>query len=238
MKNLPFLRTRVDNALDFFKPNGQFPQASFLRVEQLLVDGQGNYTFDISKGSGQGRTERKLERNDLFLVDAIAVFLKLSDPATPGEDKLIFDPEVFASLTGQTLSAKGLPLTGHKAIHQGSLSLKVGSTVNLEALPLLPFKNSNPVAISAFNATTDKVVVAESFNFEDKLVYLPEAISLAGTKTNEIKIEFPTVSATDLQTGSAPFYSLVLYFSGHLVKNGATITKNARGVESPYVSID
>ena len=60
MKNLPFLRQRVDKALDFFAPNGQFPQASFLRVEQLLVDGQGNYTFDIAKVSGQGRTERKL----------------------------------------------------------------------------------------------------------------------------------------------------------------------------------
>ena len=118
------------------------------------------------------------------------------------------------------------------------MSLKVGSTVNLEALPLLPFKNSNPVAISAYNATTDKVVVAESFNFEDKLVYLPETIALAGTKTNEIKIEFPTVAATDLQAGSTPFYSLVLYFSGHLVKNGATITKNAKGIVSPYVSID
>ena len=65
--------------------DGLFPQSSFLRIDQLLVNGQGNYIFDPMKQNGLGTVyDRKLDRNDGFLVIGMLLAFNVTNTDKPG----------------------------------------------------------------------------------------------------------------------------------------------------------
>ena len=83
----PYLRKRWEDArkkVQTLSPE-LFPQSSYLRIDQTLVNGVGNYVFDPMRQNGQqGTYGQLLNRNDLFLAYGMGLFLIYEMTANPG----------------------------------------------------------------------------------------------------------------------------------------------------------
>lgn len=88
--------------------NGDTPfiiNRSALRIEQVLSASRNKYSFDLYENSASDRPlERKLNRNNLFIIDSIALLLAKYDPTAGdyGNYRLhtFPDPNYFVGLAG------------------------------------------------------------------------------------------------------------------------------------------
>lgn len=186
------------------------PSPSYLRIEQALSNSSGNYLFDIKKNGNEIATERKLDRNDLFVVTRIGVYLLKQDTTKIGAAVLQTFPNVaaFGTLTGFTVAHL-------EAIYNGYLTLKTGQKVNIEALSMQNFRY-----ISTSQQDTGSIL--SEWNVSEFTYTGAEDIYLHGTKSHEINITFPTFSGMQIQcTTASTVIKLVLHPYGFLLKNCA-----------------
>ena len=83
----PYLRKRWEYANKKVKAldSSLFPQSSYIRIDQKLSNGVGNYVFDPMRQNGQqGTYGQLLNRNDLFLMYGIGLLLSYELTANPG----------------------------------------------------------------------------------------------------------------------------------------------------------
>ena len=144
----PYLRKRWEDArkkVQTLSPE-LFPQSSYLRIDQTLVNGVGNYVFDPMRQNGQqGTYGQLLNRNDLFLAYGMGLFLIYEMTANPGA-------AVFAtSLSDLVAKAKVMGSTDTipvdvQCVYGGSLRLQTGTTVTFEAFEQRNNRGSSRIA--------------------------------------------------------------------------------------------
>lgn len=196
---------------EMYSPKNDFIiSPSYLRAEQLLVDNKAKYNFDLKKIGGEQIQEVKLDRNDLFVVSRIGLFLTLQTSTTIGKEV----PQSYANAT--VFTATGLVAADLEAIYNGFSSLKIGTRVNIENLSNHEFRYV-PSTQQA-SATTKSEV-----NLSDATYKPATTISLHGTMDIVYTVEFPTYAGIRIQADAAqPTTRLVLMLFGFLVKGAAS----------------
>lgn len=189
---------------------GQIISPDFLRIEQELKNTTGSYVFPIETTSGQGIMERKLDRNDLFVVTGLMIALLAEADATPGAGVLQTYPNqiVFPA-------AAGFNPDHLEAIYNGKLSLKIQSKVNIEGMSMQHFRYVPETQQSAATNKSEYSV--------DKAAYpLGTLINLKGTMNVEVKVEFNTFNAMQIASVAAGVkHKIVFHPFGYLIKGAA-----------------
>ncbi len=183
---------------------------SYLRVEQTLSNTKSRYTFDIKTTGNEIATERKLDRNDLFVVTHIGVYLTAQVSTSLGKEVLQTwpNPQVFVAATGFTPSDL-------EVIYNGFLEIKIGQKVNVPALSMQHFRYVPTSQQSSSIGNSEWEV--------EKFAYWPGTLLyLHGTQNIEINIEFPALSSAQIAAvASNTSNKLVFMPFGYLCKNAA-----------------
>lgn len=194
---------------------GLFAQSSYLRIDQPLVNGQGNYVFDPMKSNGPGGTfDRKLDRNDAFMVTGFSLCFYAKSLVDKSACVLVPNPDTIEDTNLPTIVSPvvGTVPTGLSNVYNGKLMLKTGTKVTFDGFPTLPFRWQRFVS---------------DYDINEAAYYLPEILSLAGTKDQAFELSFPTTSSTILEAVKAEAnpanfeLGVSLFLQGYMVKNGA-----------------
>jgi hypothetical protein len=187
------------------------PSPSFLRIEQTLSNSSGKYLFDIKKNGNEIATERKLDRNDLFVCTRLGFYLTKQNSTTIGLEV----PQTWANVYHFTTALTALNCAHLETLYAGYMSLKTGQKVNIEALSMYNFRYVQ-------TGQADSGSVVNEFNVSEYTYAGSEDIYLHGTKSHEITVEFPTFAAMAIQTTlSNTLIKLVFIPFGFLLKNCA-----------------
>jgi len=191
----------------------KMPNPSYLRVEQALNNTKNRYSFDIKKTGSEVATERKLDRNDIFVVTHIGVYLIAQVSTSIGLEVLQTypNPDIFVSATGFTPNHLN-------TIYSGHMEIKIGSKVNFEALDMNKFRF---VPTSQQEATNNYINYSE-FDL-DAFSYWPGSLLyLHGTQNIEVHIDIPSITGLAWAAVAANTSNkIVFYPMGYLVKNAA-----------------
>lgn len=221
---IPFLRERFENLvakLEKYKNASLVPQSSYLRIDQKLENGVGTYEFDpLLNNGGASPLEKKLDKNDLFFINSIGVFLTAKNIALPADVVMLstVNPaELKASISEAGLTNLKTDLaaaTGLNTIYNGFISLRTGQEVTLQNLPMWMFNR-----ISDDNA-----------GVEGSSVILPERVQLNGSSDQRFTLSF-NGAGTTMQNATTPKYEfgVSLFLTGFLVKGGARIVEVTPG---------
>lgn len=180
----------------------------FLRIEKAIVNGQQTYSFAVTKDSNSDTvTERKLDRKDSFHVTHVGMFImKRLSTKTGGEVLQSYpNPTVFADDSSNFLGAD------LEVFYNGSVQIKVGQTVYVEALDTRRFRWIG-------NAIESATILKSSQEENTGLVELTPQITLDGDKKTEITLAAPVHSSAKVaNTVSNTTNYLVLYLRGFLI---------------------
>lgn len=200
------------------------PNPAYLRVEQSLSNSKALYSFDVKKNGNEIATEIKLDRNDLFVVHSLAIFISAQVSSSIGAEVLQTYPNkvVFGTNSGFTY-------THLEAVYNGYLRLKVANMVNIDNMPLLHFRHvpmTQQIAAvssgSSATATKTQAIDHSEFNLMSRAYPLESLIYLSGTMDINFEINIPTFSSIQIAaTAASTTNKLVLMPIGLLVKNGA-----------------
>lgn len=194
---------------------GQFgkgrPSPSYLRVEQALSNTKTRYQFDIKKTGGEIATERKLDRNDVFIATHLGVYLISQVSTTIGLEVLQTypNPDYFITTTGFTPAHLN-------TIYSGHLEVKIGQKVNIEALDMNKFRY-----VPTTQQATPTLPYSE-FDLDSYSYWPGSLLFLHGTQNIEIFIDIPSITGLAWAAVAADTSNkMVLYLMGYLVKNAA-----------------
>lgn len=171
---------------------------SFLEVIQQLDNSKSEYRFDVKRQSGDKIIEKKLDRNDIFIMKELGFFLLAVDSDQFGKAKLQTHPNKsvlgnFSSALSQTVSietdtdslgADAIAQTGTVAISNGSAVITgtgtlfttefaVGDVVQVDAQSKVVSSITNDTSMTAdsvFSSTVAGQVVNKRLNFQNELV--------------------------------------------------------------------
>jgi len=183
---------------------------SYLRLEATIVQGKNILTFKAFEGDGTTvyPTEKRLDRNDAFIIDKVAVMLTKQDVAnlkTNGELVTYPNQTIFGATAAADLFS----------IYMGDLRISIGRAKKLVALDLLRFLHIPQTQKSASTNYDQR-------SHESGFVNLTPQIRLDGSGTNELEIQFPAfVGWAGHSTVSGTEHRVVLYLRGLLVTGGS-----------------
>ena len=198
------------------RSNRYVPAPDYLRIEQVISNASGVYSFDVKKSGNETSTERKLDRNDLFVITDIGVYLSKVTAASNGAAVKQSYPNPF--IFGAANEADHL-----ETVYNGNLSLKIGSRVNIEGLPMDVFRH---VPETQQTALTNRSAMSAS----GTVFPIGGLIYMAGNTSIEIKISCPifngmawasAVAGVDNKIVFVPYGFLVKDFAAE--KAGASI---------------
>lgn len=195
-------------------PNSN-PSPSYLRVEATLST-SNKYEFRFVKTDNEGKTERKLDRNDVFIMSEIALLLSAQNSTTIGKEILQSYPNPLV-FTGNT-AADAASL---ETIYNGKTSLKIADRIELEAFPNIFFRNVPTVQKKDGITSVETAVPETAFNIKDCLFELGSLINLQGSDDATVTVDFPQFTGTALTPASNVTYKLIFFATGYLIKNGA-----------------
>ena len=183
-------------------------QPSFIRVEQVIKNGRPNIEFSVVKDTNSDSvTERKIDRNDKFVITHMGILLCKRVVGLEGVEVLHTFPNLI-EFADDAENFKGAHL---ESIYQGSLSVSVGQTKYLEALDTLRFRHVPDTQKSA--ATNHS-----TFDIETGLVEFTPQILLDGSQKNSIVVNCPFPAGAKVQNTIANTSNLlVLFCRGYLL---------------------
>ncbi|MCK9618651.1 MAG: hypothetical protein M0R21_12545 [Lentimicrobiaceae bacterium] len=190
--------------------SGGIPSPSYLRVEQTLTNTASRYNFNLKAIGGESITEVKLDRNDLFVVSDIAVYLLCQTNAKIGKDVLQTYPnkQVFPAVSG-------FDPDDLEAIYNGWFTLKIGSTVNVEKMSMQNFRLVPQTQQSSSSNKSQYTIVEASYK-------LGSLLYLYGTMDINATIEIPTFDGIQIQAVTSGFtHKIVFHPYGYLAKGAA-----------------
>jgi hypothetical protein len=194
-----------------FKGTGLVPSPGFLRVEKTLTNSNGSYKFDIKDTSGYSASEVKLDRNDLFVITDLAIYLLKEDTTKVGANCLQTFPNEL-----EFVAAAGFTPAHLETIYNGKFSLKIASRVNIEAMSMQQFRK--------VPQTQQTATVKNQYSVEEAVYSLPSLLFIKGTMDVEPKVDFNTFDGMQIQAVAANTNNkLVFHPYGFLIKSGATV---------------
>ena len=216
IKNIEFLRKRFEKVFNYYGAKGLAPAISQLRIEQPLINGQGDYRFDLKKEL-LSRSEQNLKRNDLFVTLGFGIFLMIEDTTKPGTAPL---------LTYVPVGAGGFNTSDIEAVFNGNLYISTGTTVNIADMPTNLFKR--------IHTTQSSATTQAEYNMMDELHMLPEEITYAGTQDHEVRVTFPTFAAADYGTAVANGATKIVFVALGYKVPGGTAEQYKNDPDNPY----
>jgi len=189
------------------------PQPSYLRIEQTLANNKTRYEFDIKTTGSELATEKKLDRNDIFVGTHLGIYLIAQVSTTIGLEILQTYPnlDIFVTATGFTPNHLNV-------IYSGWLEIKIGQKVNVEAMDLNRFRF---VPTSQQQAASNYINYSE-YSHEAYSYWHPNLFYLHGTQNIDIHVEFPAITGAAYAAVAANTSNkIVLYPMGYLIKNQA-----------------
>lgn len=211
--------------------NNVTAQESVIRVAMPLIDGNGQYDFNIlESNSRRYLTDKTLNRNDLFIPYGMQCFIAFEEVDAAGNPKGKATMYPYAPKAGVQY-AYGFMTEDIEALYNGMLTISFGQTEVNRSFPMLNFKHvpeTQPIGI--YNGT--KFVnsgLQPEFKLDDVLYQDVPNYYFAGSEAISIKANFEANGSsfaiaagsapTEVTTARKPF--LYFYMAGVLVVNGA-----------------
>ena len=208
-----------------------YPEEAKLRMALPIVDGQGQYIFNLTKESlADNLSTFVLQDNGVFVPSAIGVLIGLT--GADGVQKLYS----FAPKKPQgkdSVFDAGFESDTIEALYNGHLTWKLGTSVVLNQYPMENFKKVyrqyGAFVLDSNDAAVDECIPAE-WTIENMLNLLMPKYTIAGNQDHFVTVNFDAGVKTFPVT-SGYTAQIVLYMDGFLVKGGATRIngKNAFG---------
>lgn len=184
----------------------------YIRVEEKIVNGKGNYKFNITRDTFDQITERKLDRNDKFLVTEIGIFLMRRLETQIGVEVLQTYPNEVVFQNG--VEDQSFNYAHLESIYNGSLAVKVGQTKFIEGMDLLRFRNVPQSQESA------NIIFSQHNGKVDGFCETTPQILLSGDEKHEIEISIPVDANTKIaHTANNTNNYLVLMCRGLLISS-------------------
>ena len=207
-----------------YAKDGKIVVPGYLRIEQKIVNGKTKYDFAITRDSNSDSpTELKLDRNDLFKVTDVGLFLMRRDSTLIGHEVL----QTYANYIA--FPPVGSPFTFNpthlESFYNGKLSLVVGQTKWIEGLDTRRFRY---VGAQQESLTTDGNTPPTIINFiqqssgdeKSGFIEMTPQITLDGNQKNQLSIEAPIASGHIVANTAANTNNyLVVVFRGLLITN-------------------
>lgn len=209
-------RARIYNKLKAaFAPEGFNVIAdSYIRVEQVLVNGKAEYLFDHKKIGNESPTENKLNEQDLFRATDLGIFLMAESKTKTGNGLLQTypNPFVFADIAGALQNAD------LETVYNGRMVFKTGDTTYLPDLPIL---DCRVCRTAQQTATTNR---SERLPSDGYLPLMP-GYTLRGRENNNMSLVIPANANTLVQTDNAATYisKVVLILRGFKVTGAGNV---------------
>ena len=182
---------------------------SYLRLEAEIPNNTNVIDFALFEGDGSNvyATEKRLGRNDAFVVDQIGMFLLNQDVANKKTNGILYSyPNTFAFTP-----AKAVDLM---ALYHGKLQFRIGNEDTLIALDTNRFLQiPETQQTSAANYDQKKV--------DDGFVNATPNYIFFGTGTNEIRVQYPSYAGwAGAAAAGANQNRVVLILRGLLASGG------------------
>ena len=224
------IKDRFDKVFAQLRGSKIYPEESKLRVELPLLNGKGQYIFDIKNAIVDGVVDQHLDRNDVFVPNKWSVLVALKHKATGVERLFTYIPENDG--VNPSVHEVGFTSPAANTIYSGFLAWNVDNQVMLSTYPMEKF-HKIPRQQGAFVLDSNDAAVAEGIQSEWTLDKALELImpryTIAGTRDHKITVTFPAAGLTfPLNSADYDAY-LVLYMDGFLVKGGCEY-KGGNGV--------
>lgn len=215
-------------------PKGSIIEPSMLRVEQKLQNSRSMYQFDILQGNSGSTTstEIKLDKNDVFFCWGVGVFLAAFETAKRSKAVLntFPNPVIFGAAPGS-----GTPqVEDLEAIYNGSLTVKLGTTQFISALPT---RNFRYVPETQQNTHISVAPGANLIQFNQNKPfdgqYEIERLRFSGLDQIDIRVELNpyTSGSFNFEAATAGFENhMVFVAQGFLIKGLAqSVSRNEAG---------
>lgn len=223
MNKSAIIKDRFDKVWDMIKAAGFseniHPEESKIRLEQPIVDGKGQYIFNIKDQNVDGIVQHNLERNDVFVPNQLGVFVAIKNTTTGVERLYSYIPVVGST---PSVHAAGFTTDAANVIYSGYLQWLLDNVVMLSSYPMEKF-HKIPRQQGAFVLDSQDAAVNEGIQSEWSLDKAMELLipryTIAGTRDHKISINFPASTLT-FPTTAGYEAKLVLMMDGFLVKGG------------------
>lgn len=199
-----------------------YPQESKLRIAQEIKDGKSMYIFDIKNALVDGVVEQHLDRNDVFVMNQIGVFIGITEKATGVQKLYSYAPKNDG--VHPSVDKVGFVDDQIDTVWNGFLAWNVDNKVMLAAYPMEKFLKI-PRQQGAFILDSNDAAVSEGIRPEWKLdealeLFMPR-YTIAGTRDHKISINYPAAGLQFALNDPTHYTAeLVLYIDGFLVKGG------------------
>ncbi len=177
---------------------------SYLREEQTLQNNKSQYDYFFDAGVKPKTSERKISQQDLFVANAIGLFLLREDKTKIGSGVL------RTSVASEFVDIAGIfNDTDLEAIYNGFISASVGQTKIFDALDTFRFRKVNAEFTNPDSAGT---------------VDLEPALELDGKQKNKVTVEVPSWSGIQFAGDPASTFEhkLVVVLYGFLITGAGT----------------
>lgn len=182
---------------------GTLVQPSFIRVEQVIKNGRPVLDFSVVKDNNSDSvTERKIDRNDKFVVTHLGFFLAKRVAGLEGVEVL----HTYPNLVEFADDAQNFIGAHLESIYQGALALSVGQTKYLESLDMLRFRHVPDTQKSA-------AANHSSFSLDAGLIELTPQILLDGSQKNSLTVTCPFPAGAKVQNTTADTSNLLVLFA-------------------------
>lgn len=194
-------------------------QESFLRRELAITNNLQTYTFKFLQGDQtQGPTEYFLNKNDVFEMTSIGMYLTGRTTAQDGAEELQTYPNIQAFPAAAGFTPRHLYV-----FYNAYLSYSVGTTTFVQNLDTKRFFYVPQTQQSA--ATNYSQVDLEN----DGRIFLEPALTVSGANDNTFNIVVPTFAGIQVASVTAGLTNvLVLDLRGFLVKGAAQAITEAQ----------
>lgn len=191
----------------------QLITTSYLRSQKLISNSSPVYDFEILKGNDSPlATERRLDKNDVFVVTHLGFYL-VQNPVDTGVEQL---NGILQTYNNPTALAGSANIPDLAAFWNGSWSIKVGSTVFFDAYP-------NQLTWAAPDTQQSSATTRSSRAYADGAPIVEPMPVLSGANTNVVQLTIPFwtgFAGADTDVTATKTYA-VFHPYGFLVKNAA-----------------
>lgn len=217
---IAIIKDRFDKVMRQLSGSNIYPEESKLRIAMPLVNGKGQYIFDIKNATVDGVVEQHLDRNDVFIPNRWSVLIELVETATGIRHLFSYAPKNDGA--NPSVHPFGFKTDAIENLYQGFMSWNLDNQVVLSTYPMEKFKKV-PRQQGAFVLDSNDDAVSECIQSEWSLDKALELIipryTIAGTRDHKITVTFPAANL-NFPVTSGYTANLVLYMDGFLVKGG------------------
>lgn len=218
-------KARFDQVWDMISKSGAsgkiYPEESKIRLEQKILDGKGQYIFNIKDNMSVDNVETfALDRNDVMVPNSIGIFLGIRNTTT--KEEVLYPYAPINDGTNPSIHKAGFTNPSIKKMYDGFLSWNVDTSVLLSRYPMEKFLHI-PQVQGAFVLDSSNTAINEGIQSEWTLdqclsLLMPRYI-IAGTRDHKITVNFNAATLTFPVTAGYEAY-MVLMIDGFLVKGG------------------